>query len=1165
MRTKVITYACIVVAIFISAVVSAQSAYHPDDIGVLQNIMNNNWSSSTNLNWKTSTDTSYWTGVGWDYSTPKRITNLNLNSRSLQGDMDVSKLTSLQYLYLQYNYNISSVNASGLLNLSYLYCYDNKITDLNVSGDSNLYRLECYNNILDSLILTSCSDLYYLQASNNVLKKIEITGLSNMSYLYTYNNIYLNSIDVTGCTSLSSIYVYNNSLLLSSIIPMINLPTNPYVNWNSQRNVVSALVGETIDFSEEAIINSEITTFRLNNFNTGEQIENNTSGIFLASEPGNYRISMSNSGRSIEVTLSVKANTPNYNDVAVLTKIRDENFAQGTTLNWNIEPDPYLWDNVTWDENTRRVTELNLSANNGIGSVVLTGAIDVSDLMQLELFRCDGHSAVTAVDVSGLNKLRELRVSKTGISSLNLSWLSNLERLYSSETSSLSSLFLNGCSNLNYIKMRGSNFEELNFAGLYNLLELDLESSSNLESINLTGCSKLQNLNLAYTNFSSLNLSGFSSLAYLNVSYASSLENLNIYGCANLYNINLSGTLFNSFDLSAFTKLQYVNFNSAINLSDINLTGLTYLYNLDLGGTKIATIDLSSYKNLQYINLSYNSELKDFDIAGCNSLHDLNLSGTSFSTLDLSGSNFSYLYLTGMSNLEELNLEGCNNLYYLYAQSTNLPNLDLSGHKRLYTVNLDYSNNMDSVKLSGCTNLYYLYTRNMNSLSSINVDTCTRLRYLYTQYTSLEEIDLSTCTYLYRAYLDHNKLKKINIKGNSNVRYIYAQNNKLPLNQTASIYNHSSLSGRNINNQDVYPETILAVGESTDYTSDSLININGNNVSTQFQLYSETTGNLIDQNTTGIFTINTADLYYIRLYNSNVTMYTNRITVVDGPAITVAITNDNYGIVGVDKTGTEALTISNPGSDDLTVSSISLPTGYTVSNNNFVLNAGSSIDVSVFFNPTSTGSHSGQLIVHSDATAGDSVLQISGVGGNRAIGVDNPELDFGYIRIGRSNSLQTIISNSGNSELAVSSIDLPEGFTIDKLSFVIAPGGNEEVTINFIPKSIKDYSGTITLNSDALSGTETISVIAHGLERASGLDNNELSSKTIFPNLVKSQICLKGFENDDYVEIFTLNGELVMTIQPDSDLYYVNVEGLASGTYFVKETKNTKSYRFIKQ
>lgn len=88
-------------------------------------------------------------------------------------------------------------------------------------------------------------------------------------------------------------------------------------------------------------------------------------------------------------------------------------------------------------------------------------------------------------------------------------------------------------------------------------------------------------------------------------------------------------------------------------------------------------------------------------------------------------------------------------------------------------------------------------------------------------------------------------------------------------------------------------------------------------------------------------------------------------------------------------------------------------------------------------------------------------------------------LDFGNVITGQTAQLGFVIGNSGTDDLAVSSITYPSGLT-GAYSGTIPAGEKHDVTVTFSPLLVQDYSGTITVNSDADAGVNTIAVTGIG-------------------------------------------------------------------------------------
>ena len=92
----------------------------------------------------------------------------------------------------------------------------------------------------------------------------------------------------------------------------------------------------------------------------------------------------------------------------------------------------------------------------------------------------------------------------------------------------------------------------------------------------------------------------------------------------------------------------------------------------------------------------------------------------------------------------------------------------------------------------------------------------------------------------------------------------------------------------------------------------------------------------------------------------------------------------------------------------------------------------------------------------------------------------NGNLAFGNVMVGSSNNRTLTIGNTGNTTLMMSSVNYPAGFS-GSFSGAIAAGGSTNVTVTFMPVSVTNYSGNLTVNSDATSGGNTLAVSGTGI------------------------------------------------------------------------------------
>ncbi len=113
----------------------------------------------------------------------------------------------------------------------------------------------------------------------------------------------------------------------------------------------------------------------------------------------------------------------------------------------------------------------------------------------------------------------------------------------------------------------------------------------------------------------------------------------------------------------------------------------------------------------------------------------------------------------------------------------------------------------------------------------------------------------------------------------------------------------------------------------------------------------------------------------------------------------------------------KTMTLTNSGDDDLTVSSIQLPTGFIASWTKGKITAGTSIDVIITFDSSKPlGTYSGTITINSDKTAGPSTTTVSALYATRSNVIGNPtSVNFGTVSpVGFQN---ITITNTGNAPL----------------------------------------------------------------------------------------------------------------------------------------------------
>ncbi len=121
-------------------------------------------------------------------------------------------------------------------------------------------------------------------------------------------------------------------------------------------------------------------------------------------------------------------------------------------------------------------------------------------------------------------------------------------------------------------------------------------------------------------------------------------------------------------------------------------------------------------------------------------------------------------------------------------------------------------------------------------------------------------------------------------------------------------------------------------------------------------------------------------------------------------------------------------------------------------------------------------STSGQVYL---ADTYNQTIRLGGEASTRIIALSGT-FGFGGITVGQTASGTLTITNTGNSQLDVSKITYPTGFS-GSWSGSIASGSSQNVTVTFAPTAAIAYSGNIVITSDATAGSPRIAVTGTGL------------------------------------------------------------------------------------
>jgi hypothetical protein len=206
-----------------------------------------------------------------------------------------------------------------------------------------------------------------------------------------------------------------------------------------------------------------------------------------------------------------------------------------------------------------------------------------------------------------------------------------------------------------------------------------------------------------------------------------------------------------------------------------------------------------------------------------------------------------------------------------------------------------------------------------------------------------------------------------------------------------------------------------------------------------------------------------------------------------GPSIEISPSTVSFGNLAVGQSATKTVTVTNNGTETLTVSGISVTgTGFSASGPKLPmsLSAGQSASVSAVFKPTTGNADTGTITIASNADGSPSLIALSGTGTTTtaaALTATPSSIAFGSVAVG-SEATQTIqLANTGSAAVAISKVAFSG--TGVSVSGVTAPmtldgGKSTTLTVAYKPTSPTTLTGSISITSNASDSSMVIGISA---------------------------------------------------------------------------------------
>jgi hypothetical protein len=214
---------------------------------------------------------------------------------------------------------------------------------------------------------------------------------------------------------------------------------------------------------------------------------------------------------------------------------------------------------------------------------------------------------------------------------------------------------------------------------------------------------------------------------------------------------------------------------------------------------------------------------------------------------------------------------------------------------------------------------------------------------------------------------------------------------------------------------------------------------------------------------------------------------------VTGVSIEISPSSVSFGNVAVGQSTTKTVTLTNNGTDTLTVSGISVAgTGFTASGPHLPisLSAGQSASISAVFKPSAGNADTGTITITSNADGSPSRVALNGTNATAAALTATPNsIAFGSVAVGSEETQTVQLTNTGSEAATISKVAFSgTGVSISGMTapMNLASGQTTKLTVRYKPASAGTLTGSLSITSNAtdpnvvvgINATATLSTLA---------------------------------------------------------------------------------------
>jgi Abnormal spindle-like microcephaly-assoc'd, ASPM-SPD-2-Hydin len=209
---------------------------------------------------------------------------------------------------------------------------------------------------------------------------------------------------------------------------------------------------------------------------------------------------------------------------------------------------------------------------------------------------------------------------------------------------------------------------------------------------------------------------------------------------------------------------------------------------------------------------------------------------------------------------------------------------------------------------------------------------------------------------------------------------------------------------------------------------------------------------------------------------------------VTGVAIEISPSSVSFGSVAMGQSATKTVTLTNTGTEALSVSGISVAgTGFTASGPHLPISlaAGQSTSISTVFKPTAGKADTGTITITSNAAGSPSLVTLSGTGTTgttaAALTVTPTTIAFGSVAVGSEQTQTVHVENTGNETATISKLTISgTGVSVSGITApaTLAAGQTANLTVAYKPVAAGTLTASLAIASNATNASVVVGINA---------------------------------------------------------------------------------------